>query len=51
VADEAGAIFRGLPRGRVYRLPTDAEWSAGVGLPGEEGINPKEKDGKIKLYV
>ena len=39
-----------LPRGRVYRLPTDAEWSAGVGLQGEEGTNPKEKDGKIKLY-
>jgi len=39
-----------LPRGRVYRLPTDAEWSAGVGLQGEEGNNPKEKDGKIKLY-
>ena len=39
-----------LPRGRVYRLPTDAEWSAGVGLQGEEGNNPKEKSGKIKLY-
>ena len=39
-----------LPRGRVYRLPTDAEWSAGVGLQGEEGNNPIEKDGKIKLY-
>jgi hypothetical protein len=39
-----------LPRGRVYRLPTDAEWSAGVGLQGEEGNNPKEKDSKIKLY-
>jgi formylglycine-generating enzyme required for sulfatase activity len=39
-----------LPRGRVYRLPTDAEWSAGVGLQDEKGNNPKEKDGKIKLY-
>ena len=39
-----------LPRGRVYRLPTDAEWSAGVGLRGEEGNNPKEKDRKVKLY-
>jgi formylglycine-generating enzyme required for sulfatase activity len=39
-----------LPRGRVYRLPTDAEWSAGVGLQGEEGNNPKEKGGKIELY-
>jgi len=33
-----------LPRGRVYRLPTDAEWSVGVGLQGEEGDNPEEKD-------
>jgi formylglycine-generating enzyme required for sulfatase activity len=39
-----------LPPGRVYRLPTDAEWSAGVGLQGEEGTNPEEKDGKIKLF-
>jgi Sulfatase-modifying factor enzyme 1/TIR domain len=39
-----------LPRGRVYRLPTDAEWSAGVGLQGEEGTNPAEKSGKIELY-
>jgi TPR repeat protein/formylglycine-generating enzyme required for sulfatase activity len=39
-----------LPQGKAYRLPTDAEWSAGVGLQGEEGTNPKEKDGKIKLY-
>jgi hypothetical protein len=39
-----------LPHGRVYRLPTDAEWSVGVGLQGEEGTNPKEKDRKIELY-
>jgi hypothetical protein len=39
-----------LPRGWVYRLPNDAEWSAGVGLQGEKGNNPQEKDGKIKLY-
>jgi formylglycine-generating enzyme required for sulfatase activity len=39
-----------LPRERVYRLPTDAEWSAGVGLQGEEGTNPAEKSGKIELY-
>jgi hypothetical protein len=29
--------FGMLPGGRVYRLPTDAEWSAGVGLQGEKG--------------
>jgi formylglycine-generating enzyme required for sulfatase activity len=39
-----------LPRGRVYRLPTDAEWSAGVGLQGEEGTNPEEKHLKINLF-
>ena len=39
-----------LPRGRVYRLPTDAEWSAGVWLQDEEGTNPEEKSCKIELY-
>jgi eukaryotic-like serine/threonine-protein kinase len=39
-----------LPHRRVYRLPTDAEWSAGLGLQGERGNNPKEKHCKIKLY-
>lgn len=33
--------------GRRYRLPTDAEWSAAVGLPGELGQTPKEKSGRI----
>jgi len=33
--------------GRKYRLPTDAEWSAAVGLPGEVGQTPKEKSGKL----
>ena len=39
-----------LSRGWVYRLPTDAEWSAGVGLEGEDGTNPKEKHRKIERY-
>ncbi len=39
-----------LPPGRVYRLPTDVEWSAAVGLQGEDGNSPKEKSGKIQLY-
>ena len=33
-----------LPRGQVYRLPTDAEWSAGAGLQGEEGDTPGRKE-------
>ena len=31
-----------------YRLPTDAEWSMGVGLGKEKGDTPKEKDMGIK---
>ena len=31
-----------------YRLPTDAEWSVAVGLNGETGSTPKEKQGKIR---
>lgn len=33
---------------RRYRLPTDAEWSEAVGLRGESGATPAEKDGRIK---
>jgi formylglycine-generating enzyme required for sulfatase activity len=39
-----------LPEDRVYRLPTDGEWSVSVGLHSEPGNTPKEKDSKIKLY-
>ncbi|MDP1586476.1 MAG: SUMF1/EgtB/PvdO family nonheme iron enzyme, partial [Prosthecobacter sp.] len=35
-----------LSKGARYRLPTDEEWSRGVGLPQELGSNPAEKDGK-----
>ena len=31
-----------------YRLPTDAEWSVAVGLEGEAGGAPKDKNMKIK---
>jgi eukaryotic-like serine/threonine-protein kinase len=31
-----------------YRLPTDREWSAAVGLPNEAGATPESRDGKIK---
>ena len=32
-----------LPKGAVYRLPTDEEWSRAVGLPAEQGATPAEK--------
>ena len=31
-----------------YRLPTDAEWSAAVGLGKEQGSSPEEKDEGVK---
>ncbi len=33
---------------QFYRLPTDLEWSAAVGLPGEGGATPEARDGKIR---
>ena len=38
----------GAREGREYRLPTDAEWSAAVGLIHETGSNPHEKDSHVK---
>jgi formylglycine-generating enzyme required for sulfatase activity len=39
-----------LPENREYRLPTDEEWSAAVGLKDEVGNTPEEKSRKINLY-
>jgi eukaryotic-like serine/threonine-protein kinase len=33
---------------QLYRLPTDLEWSAAVGLPNETGSTPEARDGKIQ---
>ena len=48
--NDAKAFCAWLSRkeGKKYRLPTDAEWSVAVGLAGESGSTPKEKDGKIE---
>jgi formylglycine-generating enzyme required for sulfatase activity len=32
-----------LKADRIYRLPTDAEWSLAAGLDGEKGATPEEK--------
>lgn len=37
-----------LPRDEEYRLPTDLEWSAMIGLHDETGEWPKDRDEKIK---
>jgi hypothetical protein len=34
----------------VYRLPTDMEWSAAVGLPHEPEATPAKRSGKIPSY-
>jgi Sulfatase-modifying factor enzyme 1/Trypsin-like peptidase domain len=39
-----------LPQEALYRLPTDEEWSMGVGLGHEPGATPEEKDRKIAMY-
>ena len=36
-----------LPAGASYRLPTDLEWSAAVGLPKENGATPEARDMKL----
>ena len=33
---------------QLYRLPTDDEWSAAVGLTSEEGATPAERSGAVK---
>ncbi|MGB8166209.1 MAG: bifunctional serine/threonine-protein kinase/formylglycine-generating enzyme family protein [Chthoniobacteraceae bacterium] len=35
-----------LEDGQHYRLPTDSEWSKGVGLPDEGRDTPEQRDGK-----
>lgn len=36
--------------GRTYRLPTDLEWSAAIGLDGESGRTPDDRDGRAPGY-
>ncbi|MEX1118219.1 MAG: SUMF1/EgtB/PvdO family nonheme iron enzyme [Terrimicrobiaceae bacterium] len=39
-----------LPADLLYRLPTDLEWSAAVGLPHEPQGSPKARSGKAEGY-
>jgi len=39
-----------LPEGMVFRLPSDLEWSAAVGLPHEEGTRPDQRSGELDGY-
>lgn len=40
-----------IRRTQYYRLPTDLEWSAAVGLVGEVGATPKDRGGEVSdLY-
>lgn len=39
-----------LPEGMVFRLPSDLEWSAAVGLPHEEGTRPDQRSGEVEGY-
>jgi formylglycine-generating enzyme required for sulfatase activity len=39
-----------LPAGMVFRLPSDLEWSAAVGLPHEEGTRPDQRSGEVEGY-
>ncbi len=40
-----------LDESQIYRLPTDAEWSAAAGLPDEGGTTPEQRDGKHRQYL
>jgi formylglycine-generating enzyme required for sulfatase activity len=39
-----------LAEGKVFRLPTDLEWSAAVGLPAEEGTRPDQRSGGVEGF-
>jgi serine/threonine protein kinase len=45
---QAFCQWLGAKEKRIYRLPTDEEWSQAAGLPPESGTTPNEKDGQIK---
>jgi hypothetical protein len=40
-----------LAEGQVYRLPTDAEWSAAAGVRDEGGNTPADRDGRVREFA
>lgn len=39
-----------LEEGQIYRLPTDAEWSAAAGMASEGYNTPEQRDGLVKDF-
>jgi|GEM_PF-992915 len=48
--NDVDRVRSAIPENFSYRLPTDAEWSAAVGLPSEVSAMPKALDGGVPGY-
>ncbi len=48
---ETGVKAERLAEGQIYRLPSDAEWSAAAGIVNESGATPQERDGRVREFA